>query len=147
MKKLAFLPVVLLLLMGLSACSQSRVPEAVKTTFRKKFPTVQNVDWGREGKTEWEAEFTLNGKDMSANFDQHGHWKETETDLSLQELPATITTELQHRFPGYQIKEAARTQTELSEFYEVIIKKGSRKLEISFDMKGKMINEAAAGND
>jgi hypothetical protein len=147
MKKLAFLPVVLLLLTGMSACSQSRVPETVKTTFKKKFPSAQHVDWGREGKTEWEAEFRMNGKDMSANFDLHGHWKETETDLSVPELPASVQTELQQHFADYKIKEAAYTQTELSDMYEVIIKKGSHRLEITFDKQGKMTNEEAAGND
>ncbi len=63
--------ILLAMLMAISfaACSQSRVPAAVKTAFGKKFPTAKKVDWGKEGKTQWEAEFELNEKDISANFD------------------------------------------------------------------------------
>lgn len=147
MKKVTLLPLVLFLFVGLSACSQNRVPDAVRTAFNKKFPTVQKADWGREGKTEWEAEFTMNGKDMSANFDLDGHWKETETTLSINELPEKVRTALQQQFSDFNIKEAAYTETESANVYEVIIKKGRERLEITFNTDGKVLNKEKAGND
>ena len=45
---------------------------AVKQSFDKKFPAPTQVRWGKESVTEWEADFTLNGKPVSANFSQDG---------------------------------------------------------------------------
>lgn len=147
MKKVLYLPLVLLLLIGLSACGQNKVPQAVRLSFSKKFSNVQKADWSREGKTEWEAEFKLNSKDMSANFDLNGNWKETETTLALSELPAKVQSALQQQFSDFKVKEAAYSETPSANVYEVIVKKGSTRLEISFDTEGKIVNKEKAGKD
>ncbi|MBN2616405.1 MAG: PepSY-like domain-containing protein [Bacteroidales bacterium] len=147
MKKLSFILITLFLFMGLGACSQSRVPDAVKTAFVTKFPTVKKADWSREGNTEWEAEFVLNNKDMSANFDRNGNWKETETSLALSELPETVQSALRQNFSDFEAKEAAFSETPSASVYEVIIKKGTTRLEISFDADGKIVSQEKAGND
>lgn len=147
MKKIALIPLTLLIFITLSACSQSRVPDAVKTTFISKFPTVQKAHWGREGQTEWEAEFTLNGKDMSANFDLNGNWKETETTLSMNELPGKVRAALTQHFSDFKVKEAAYSETPSANVYEVIVKKGNNRKEISFNAEGKIITQEKAGND
>ena len=136
-----------ILAFSFTACSQTKVPEAVKTAFNKKFPTAKKVDWGTEGKTEWEAEFELNEKDMSANFDLQGNWKETETDLEEDAVPVMIMNVLKAKFPGYKVKEAAFTETPKFSAYEIIIKKGESKQEVTIDKTGKILSTEKGSED
>ena len=137
----------MLMAISFTACSQSKVPAAVKTAFSKKFPTVKKVDWGKEGKTRWEAEFERNEKDMSANFDLQGNWKETETDLEENTLPANVDSVLNSQFSGYKIKEVAFSETPERSAYEIVIKKGESKLEVTIDKAGRLLSKENAGED
>ena len=49
-----------------SACSQKNPPENVKKEFSQKFAAAKSVKWESEESNEWEAEFTIDGKKMSA---------------------------------------------------------------------------------
>ncbi len=138
---------VFLLAFSFTACSQSKVPKAVKTAFNKKFPTVKKVDWDKEGTAQWEAEFKLNKKDMSANFDNRGNWKETETELENNAVPAVVLDVLKTQFAGYKIKEAALTETPEYSAYEIVIKQGERKIEVTIDKTGKLLSKENAGED
>jgi len=130
-----------------TAFSQTNVPAAVKTAFGKKFPTVKKANWGKEGKTEWEAEFEINEKDMSANFDLQGNWKETETDLEKDEVPAAVMSVLKAKFTGYKVKDAAFTKTPKYSAYEIVIKKGVNKKEVTIDKTGKILNIEKGGEE
>lgn len=147
MKKYSMILAAMLLAFSFSACSQTKVPEAVKTAFNKKFPTVKKVDWGKEGKTEWEAEFELNEKDMSANFDPQGNWKETETDLEEDDVPSMVMNVLNAKFPGYKVKDAAFTETPKFSAYEIVIKKGESKKEVIMDKTGKILKTENGGEE
>jgi len=49
----------------------SQVPIAVRNSFREMFPNARNVEWSVEredGRREFEAEFTRNGKRFKAYF-------------------------------------------------------------------------------
>ena len=62
---------------SVSAFSQKNPSEIVKKEFTKKYATAQSVKWDNEEKNEWEAEFTMEGKKMSASFDNSGKWIES----------------------------------------------------------------------
>ncbi len=137
----------MLMAISFTACNQSKVPATVKAAFGKKFPTVKKVDWDKEGKTQWEAEFELKEKEMSANFDLQGNWKETETDLEKDEVPAVVMNVLKAKFPGYKVKDAAFTETPKFSAYEIAIKKGESKKEITIDKTGKILNTENGGEE
>jgi len=147
MKKYTFILAALFLAFSFTACSQNKVSTAVANAFAKKFPTVKKATWSKEGKTQWEAEFELNKKDMSANFDYHGNWKETETDLEVSDLTATVINTLGKQFPSYNIKEVAYTETPTSSAYEIIIKKGESKMEVTIDKTGKLLSKENANEE
>ncbi len=147
MKKYVMILSAMFMAISFTACSQSKAPVAVKTAFSKKFPTVKKTNWDREGKTRWEAEFKLNGKEMSANFDLQGNWKETETDLKENTLPANVDSVLNSQFSGYKVKEVAFSETPERNAYEIVIKKGESKLEVTIDKAGKLLSKENAGED
>lgn len=118
---------------GTSCFSQKSAPAAVREAFSKKFPGVSDVDWGKENSQEWEAEFEQTGKDMSANFRADGTWLETETEIQVADLPASVQAALK----GKKVKEAARIErADGSTVFEAEV---GRK-DLLFDLAGKSLN-------
>jgi len=112
------------------------LPAKVKTSFDQKFPGAQKVKWSKENATEWEAEFKMDAKEYSANFNSEGLWLETEYEISADEIPAAVTKTLTKEFPGYKIVESEVSETYKGKVYEFVIKTGSKKQEVVFDENG-----------
>ena len=121
------------------AFSQKNTPENVKKEFARKYPAAQSVKWASEEANEWEAEFTVNGKEMSASFDDKGVWMETEAEITEKELPATIANTLKSDFPGYKTGEMSTIENPKMKGYELALKKGETSLEVVFDNSGNVI--------
>ncbi len=147
MRKINLL-MILLMMVGIVACAQkANAPEKIKTTFATMFPKVNSVEWSKESENEWEAEFTMNGIEMSANFDADGNWMETEKELEKDQLPESVNAALQSNFGGYKIVEASWLETNDMKGYEVLLKNGREKFEVIFDPEGKIIKEEGEDNE
>lgn len=131
------------------ACSQQKkhVPEAVKTAFAKKFPNAKKIKWGQEDAKEWEAEFKMNGKDYSANFDNKGSWKETEYEINESEIPASVKNTIETQFEDYKIGESEISKTVSGKVYEFKIVKGENKMELVVSPDGKVLNKEVKKQD
>ncbi len=82
------------------------VPAAVLSGFHKLYPN-KTAGWEKE-KGKYEAGLTLNGRPVSLLFDQYGSLLETETAISLKQLPATALAYIRRNYPGATIKETAK---------------------------------------
>ena len=100
MKQSAIIMVVLA--MSLFACAQTP-PKAVTDNFSSKFSAATKVKWDQEEENEWEAEFKMNGSEMSASFDNAGTWLETEKEIKNRDLPAAVAEIQKPGFSGYEI--------------------------------------------
>ncbi|MBC7556032.1 MAG: PepSY-like domain-containing protein [Chryseobacterium sp.] len=99
------------------------IPVAVKNAFKKEYPQVKKVSFDDEHGT-YEAEFKLNGKDMSVTYTANGTKQETETSLSINELPKSVISYVAAKKYG-KIKEAARiVKADGSVVYEAEVKSG-----------------------
>ena len=76
MKNIVLITLVLSIVMTTS-CNKVNVPPKVSEAFAKKFPDVKAVVWEEESEYEWEAEFEMNGKEISVCFGKNGNWLET----------------------------------------------------------------------
>lgn len=123
------------------AFAQKTVPENVKKEFAKKYPAAQAVKWGSEEANEWEAEFTVNGTEMSASYDNKGTWLESETEISTKDLPAAVTATLTKDFAGYKTGEMSIIEDPKMKGFELALKKGDSSLEVVFDNSGKVIKK------
>ncbi|MBC3787774.1 PepSY-like domain-containing protein [Spirosoma utsteinense] len=94
------------ILAGISYAQTTGVPTPAKTTFAKLYPHAKSLKWDKEDGG-YEASFTEKGKAMSLLFDTKGQLKETETDIAVTELPATVRDYVAKQMPGKQIKEAS----------------------------------------
>ncbi len=130
-----------LISLNLSAHTNENVPATVKTAFSQKFATATDVKWGKESETEWEVEFKLDGKSYSANYDLKGEWLETEYAITANEIPAAIKTIVDKEYAGYKIKESEISETAKGKVYELEMVKGKKKVEVAFDMNGKLIKK------
>ena len=99
------------LMLCFSACGQKLknqdVPAAVTAKFKTLYPSVEKVKWGKED-ANYEAEFDLNKVETSVVFDASGNALETETEISVTDLPATVNTYISTNVPGEKIKEASK---------------------------------------
>jgi hypothetical protein len=122
------------------SCFAIPVPKAVTDAFTKKFPGAANVKWGKESTKEYEAEFKLNGKKLSANFLDNGNWTETEAMIAVAELPAAVVAAVTAKYPAYTITGADKIEKADGKItYEAEIKKGSKKSEVILTENGTII--------
>jgi len=118
------------------------VPAAVVTAFKTKFPTTTKTNWEKENTNEFEAEFKLNGEEVSANFDNTGKWLETETEIKTAALPAAVQATLNKDFAGYKIEEAAKIESAKDgNVFEAEIEKGEESYDVLFTPDGKVLSK------
>jgi hypothetical protein len=140
MKKLMMMSA-LVAAIGFSACAQkldaSKVPAAVKAAFAKQYPGI-TTKWEKEdGK--FEAGFKQNGNTMSALFEANGTMTESEMDIKVADLPATVLAYVKDHYKGKTIKEGAKiTKADGTVNYEAEVD-GK---DVIFDSNGKFLKEA-----
>lgn len=128
-------------IISLTANSQKTAPENVKKEFAKKYSAAQSVKWDSEEANEWEAEFTMNGKKMSACFDNAAKWTGTETVITEKELPVAVTNTLNTDFKGYKKNLIEIYESPEIKGFELELKKGESSLEVIFDNNGKVFKK------
>lgn len=112
-------------------------PTAVKTAFKERFPTVSRVKFDKEKSGEYEANFTVGGVKMSANFTAEGTWRETESEIGTAALPVNISQAILTKYPTAKIVGAAKIETpDKGIRYEADLKTGLKKAEVLFDEAG-----------
>lgn len=118
----------------------TEAPKAVQEAFAKKFPTAKFAKWEKENAKEYEASFTLDGTKYSANFTNEGAWLETETEIKISNLPATISTAIKTKYADWEIMGASKIETANNEVkYEADIRKEKRKKEVLVKADGTFI--------
>src|SRR3982074_976780 len=101
MKKLLFMTVIAACIaMAASAqkLDESKVPDAVKATFAKKYPGVK-AKWEMEN-GKYEAGFKQGSAVMAATFEPNGTMTESEVDIKVSELPATVLAYVKEHYKG-----------------------------------------------
>ncbi len=125
----------------LASCGQtldaSKVPSAVKTSFEKDFPGT-SAKWDKEN-SNYEANFKMDSKTMSALYDDNGNRQETETDIAVTDLPASVKDYIAQNYKDEKIKEAAIITKANGEInYETEVKG----MDVLFTKEGKFIRTA-----
>lgn len=136
---------VLVLLISLATFAQKTVvpPTVVKAAFEKKYPGATGVEWGKESKTEYEAEFTLNGSKMAANFSAAGKWVVTETAMQLTDMPQAVQDAIKTK-KASSIKLAEKVEKPGKAIsYEIEYLVGKQTKEVVLSASGKEINAKA----
>ena len=125
---------------GFAACAQkldaAKVPAAVKAAFAKQYPGV-TATWEKENGN-YEVNFKQNSNTMSALYTANGTLTESEMDIKITDLPATVLAYVKEHYKGKTVKEAAKiTKADGSVNYEAEI----NGKDVIFDANGKFIKE------
>ena len=129
-----------LLISYISIQAQTKAPSVITEAFAKQFPNADKVKWGKENAKEYEAEFVLKGTRMSANYDLHGNWKETETEIPVKNLPGTVVKSINAKYPGAIIFEADEIENTGGKIiFEADIKVNGKKKEVELLADGKFV--------
>jgi hypothetical protein len=127
-----------LLLTAVLAQAQIKAPALVSKAFAKQFPDATNVKWGKENAKEYEADFKLRGGKMSANYDLQGNWKETETEITAEDLLEAVANSIKTKYPTAIISGADKVERPGNKMiYEADIKINGKKKEVELFPDGK----------
>jgi hypothetical protein len=142
-----FMLSIFLLGIGLAACSQKNVPENIKKEFDQRFSGAISVKWDNESANEWEAEFKLNGKEMTAAFDVSGKWLETEAELSIKDLPEAVSNVLNTEFKDFKAGEVCTVENPEIKGYEIALKSKGERISVILAADGTILKKEAAGKE
>jgi len=139
MKKIILLAAIAISTVG---CAQSKekkeVPKVVTEAFAKEYPNTK-VAWDIEDDG-FEAEFKLNGKDASVDYDKNGNKLATEIEVSESELPTSALSYLKTNYPKNKIKETAKIiDSKNVVTYEAEIKIDGKNSDLLFDANGSFL--------
>lgn len=132
------------------ACSKIDIPKTIQDAFKAKYPTAQKVEWEMEDTGEYEAEFKLDGKEMSANFNADGTWLETETEIKIKDLPQAVKDAIVAQFPDFEVEEAEQVETpDLGLAYEVELEneETDEEMEAVFSADGTLLKKEMKQED
>ena len=129
------------LLFSATTIKAIEVPAAIQNAFQQKFPTAKKVKWEKEKSNDYEVSFVLNGKEVSALYSPEGQLKETETEISISELPKAVIDALNKKYPNIRIDEAAKIErADNSIIYETEVKIKKKKTDVLIDQNGNETN-------
>ena len=115
---------------------EADVPAAVKASFAKQYPGI-TAKWEKED-SKYEAGFKKDGNKMSALFEVNGTMTESEIDIKVADLPATVLAYVQAHYKGKTIKEGAKiTKADGTVNFEAEV----NGKDVIFDATGKFIKE------
>lgn len=116
--------------LSLQACGQKvnsgKVPSVVVNTLSARYNTATDIDWEKK-KSHYEAEFTLNDKELEVQIDQAGKILVEKSDILANELPAAVTAALQSSYKDYQVDDAHRLDRGGVVYYQVELEARGRK--------------------
>ncbi len=144
MKPILFLLILVLFYSNYSCKSfgQDATPEAVKQTFKSKYPNENDPDWHTDKNGNYESHFKIDGISYRADFDASGQWIETESNIKKKELPEQIQKRIKSDFKEYKITEIEQVDHyRKGRFYDVEFKVNGKKKDIEFDKNGQIIND------
>lgn len=125
------------LFVSAAVIAQKNIPAAVKTAFTKAYPTATKVKYEKEDGN-YEVSFVDKGNEISVIYDARGILKESEQELKISALPASVTAYMKEHYKGMPVKGAAKiTKTDGSINYEAALK-GK---DVIFDANGKFLKE------
>ena len=117
----------------------SDLPPAVQSAVKEqsKGATIRGLTKETEnGKTEYEAELAVNGRNRDVSFDAAGNVISVEEEVPLSSVPDAARTAIQKAAAGGTLRKVEEVKENGKTFYEATIRKGNKPSEIQVDPSG-----------
>lgn len=141
MNKIVVLLLVLVFAVSVSAQhdDDNKAPENVIKAFQTVHPDAQDVSWDKEG-LNYEADFQENGNYYSVVIDKDGNILETESEISISELPSGVIKYISDNYKGYTLSDASKiVDNKGSVKFEAEIKNAKSSKDLIFDQNGNLL--------
>jgi uncharacterized membrane protein YkoI len=123
-----------------------KLPKAVVNAVKEKFPRAELVGASKEkedGKTLYEVAIKDGKQKIDVTVTPEGKIAAIEKGIAVADLPKAVTEALESRYPRATIQKAEEITKEdkVAAYEMVIVTADKKKLEVSFDPKGKFLEE------
>ncbi len=134
----------ILLISGFAEAQIRKIPAAVTEAFKARYPHAEKVVW-KDEITSFEAQFTLNGFAMTADFNSKGEWQNSEKKIKFTDLPAAVNDGFKKsKYADWEttnIVEIDKNSESLQ--YRIEVKKSAvQKKYLFFNTNGRLIRDA-----
>jgi len=134
----------ILLISGFAEAQIRKIPAAVTEAFKARYPHAEKVAW-KDEITSFEAQFTLNGFAMTADFNSKGEWQNSEKKIKFTDLPAAVNDGFKKsKYADWEttnIVEIDKNSESLQ--YRIEVKKSAvQKKYLFFNTNGRLIRDA-----
>lgn len=125
----------------------AKVPAEILNDFTDRHPDAQDVEWEKEADM-WEGEFEENGVEVSILYDADFNWVRTEREISVDDLPASVTEYIATNFPEGEMEEAELFESrDEGDMYIVEVEQGEKEYELFFTLDGDFIRQEVEEDD
>lgn len=118
------------------------VPPDVIDAFSMLYPKAKEVLWNHKD-GHFEANFTLNIKNVSVLFDKTGDLKQVKNVIKGSELPIDVNSMLTKDYSAWKIRRTTCTDIRGTLSYGVEVEKEDQTMTLTFDKDGILIKESA----
>ncbi len=123
-----------------------KLPKAVSEAVMKKFPKAKMISASKEkekDKIVYEVQIKNEGYSMDVTVSAEGKILLVEKEIPVKELPKVITDAVETKYPKSTITSAEEISKDdkITKYEMVITTADKKKLEVSFDPKGKFLEE------
>lgn len=124
--------------------SQNQVPSVIVNHFNKQFPKATDVEWEMDGNlynVDFETGWSI---DHEVWYTKEGKMVKHKEDISVDELPKSVSQTLNTTFKGYSVKDVER----IAENGQVVYKMELKALmqqdwDVVIDANGKLLSKIA----
>jgi hypothetical protein len=123
-----------------------KLPKAVVEAIKAKFPKAELVSADKETdkdkKTTYEVTIKNGGQELEVSVTPEGKILTVAREIPIADLPKAVVAAIKTRYPRATLKSAEEiSEDDKVVEYEVVIAVGKKQLEVTFDPKGKFIEE------
>lgn len=103
-----------------STTKVEKTPETVVRAFHDKFSSVTKEKWHEMASGHWYADFQNDSTPAKAEFTPEGQWVATREALDSSQLPETIVSAIQQKFPGATFNNITHIErSDVAPYYEI----------------------------
>jgi hypothetical protein len=114
-----------------------KAPDAVQQAFEQNFAGVSEETWHKMASGNWYADFSRDSLNAKAEFTADGQWVATRTAVSSAQLPDTVNSAIQQKYPGATISQATWIQrADVAPYYQIALQQGGMEKDILANDKG-----------
>lgn len=114
------------------------VPQHIVEAFEVLYPKIHQVSWSIN-EISYEANFKLDGKAVTLQFDESGYVSQVKNEIKQFELPVDVGELLEKEYPGWHLGKASHIDSFGTAYYEAVVERDMRTVVLVFTRDGDLM--------